>query len=109
LPKFGENFPNFSKFSRIIPNFCHNSAKIHPKEKNTIRKMQKKWEDLAKSGYKPYMKYKSLIILLQFGCTLKTEIETWPHKIYKIKLIKKKKLKKKKKVILEFWNFNFTI
>jgi len=41
--------------------------------------MQKKWEDLAKSGYKPYMKYKSLIILLHFGCTLKTEIETWQN------------------------------
>jgi hypothetical protein len=31
------------------------------------------WEDLAKSGYKPNVKYKSLIILLYFGYTLKTK------------------------------------
>ncbi len=43
--------------------------------------MQKKWEDLAESGYKPYMKYKSFNHPSTFGCTMKTEIETWQIKL----------------------------
>ncbi len=86
------DFESFAKFSKILTIiFKFNLFKISQKEiwspqfessppqKKTLTGRCRKsayhlYEDLAKSGYKPNMKYKSLIILLYFfGCTLKTK------------------------------------
>jgi hypothetical protein len=46
----------FQEFLDVVPSGNHQSK--------DVAKWQSPWEDLAKSGYKPDMKYKSLINLL---------------------------------------------
>jgi hypothetical protein len=46
----------FQEFLNVVPSGNHQSK--------DVAKWQSPWEDLAKSGYKPDMKYKSLINLL---------------------------------------------
>ncbi len=81
-PKRGQkNFNFFSNLS-IFPDrifrkysyFSHFGESSHQKknlQERYFKSGNHPWEDLAKSGYKPNMKYKSLIILLYFGYTLK--------------------------------------
>ncbi len=84
------DFESFAKFSKILAiifefslffkfpknKFGHQNLRICPPKRKTLTGRCRKIDChlQPKSGYKPNMKYKSLIILLYiFGCTLKTK------------------------------------